>query len=121
MHAQSYANPPGYLCIFIGVFLSAISALVPHFEAAYTLMTRVFVAGMLPYLVFGISVPLMRGGLTTIVGLVIVVAHAWLVFNQRIIGNADYSDGLIYYLPVILALAVLPLVFIALKQSGIHR
>ena len=117
MHAQSYANTPGYLFILIGVVLSAISALVPHFEAGYTLMTSVLVTGMLPYLVYGIAVPLLRGVPTTVAGLVIIVAHAWLVFNQRVIGNADYSDGLIYYVPMVMALAVLPLAVIALKKT----
>jgi hypothetical protein len=71
---------------------------------------------MLPYLVYGIAVLLLRGALTTAVGLVIVIAHAWLVFNQRIIGDADYSNGLIYYFPMVMALAVLPLVVITLKK-----
>jgi hypothetical protein len=117
MHAQSYANTPGYLFILIGIVLSTISALVPHFEAGYTLMTSVLVTGMLPYLVYGIAVPLLRGVLTTVVGLVIIVVHAWLVFNQRVLGNADYSDGLIYYVPMVMALAVLPLAVIALKKT----
>lgn len=117
MHAQSYVNTPGYLFILIGVVLSTISALVPHFEAGYTLMTSVLVTGMLPYLVYGIAVPLLRGALTSLAGLVIIVAHAWLVFDQRIIGIADYSNNLIYYVPMVMALAVLPLAVIALKKT----
>jgi len=118
MHAQSYANAPGYSFIIIGLVLSLISALVPHFETGYRLMISVFVAGLLPYIVYGIAVPLLRGSLTTSVGLVIAVAHAWLVFNQRIIGHADYSDGLIYYGPMLLALLALPLIVIAIKRTG---
>jgi len=116
MHAQSYANPPGYLFIMIGLLLSLISAFVPHFEAGYRLMTSVFIAGMLPYMVYGIVVPLSRGPLTTIVGLVVVLAHTGLVINERFIGNADYSNNMIYYIPMVMALAVLPLVFIAIKK-----
>jgi hypothetical protein len=119
MHAQSYANTPGYLIIIIGLTLSLISALVPHFEAGYRLMLSVFVAGMLPYMIYGIAVPLLRGPLTTFTGLVIVVAHAWLVFNERIIGHADYSDGMIYYGPMLLAILALPLLVIVFKRMGI--
>ena len=75
MHAQSYANAPGYSFIIIGLVLSLISALVPHFEAGYRLMTSVFVAGLFPYMVYGIAVPLLRGSLTTSVGLVLSLIH----------------------------------------------
>lgn len=116
MRAQSYANTPGYLFIMVGLILSLISALVPHFEAGYRLTLGVFVAGMFPYMIYGIAVPLLRGTLTTIVGLVIVTAHTWLVFNERIIGNADYSSGMIYFGPMLLALAALPLLVIVFKS-----
>jgi len=118
MHTQSYANPAGYFLIIIGLLLSLVSALVPHFEAGYRLMTSVFVTGMLPYMVYAIAVPVFRDTMTTIVGLLIVVAHTWLVFTQRLIGNADYSDGMIYLVPMVIALAVVPFVIIALKKQG---
>ena len=116
MRARSYANTPGYLFIMAGLILSLISALVPHFEAGYRLTLSVFVAGMFPYMIYGISVPMLRGTLTTIVGLVIVSTHAWLVFNERIIGNADYSSGMIYFGPMLLSLAALPLLVIVFKR-----
>lgn len=118
MHPQSYSNPTGYWFILIGLLLSLISALVPHFEAGYRLMVSVFIVGMLPYIVYGITVPLSRSTLTTIVGLAIVVAHTSLVFNERILGNADYSNGMIYYVPMLIALVILPLAVIAVKKSA---
>ena len=116
MHAQSYANTPGYLFLIIGLTLSFISAFVPFFEAGYKLMTSVLIAGMLPYLVYAIAVPLSRSTMTTMLGLVIVITHALLVFNERFIGNADYSDNIIYYGPIIIAVIVLPFVIIAIKK-----
>ena len=117
MHTQSYANTPGYLFLVIGLILSLMSAFVPHFEVGYKLMTSVLIAGMLPYFVYGMAVPLSRSMLTTIIGLAIVIAHALLVFNERILGKADYSDSIIYYGPMIMAVTVLPLVMIAIKKS----
>ncbi len=117
MHTQSYTNTPGYLLLVIGLILSFISAFVPFFEAGYRLMTSVLIVGMFPYIVYGIAVPLLRSSMTTFVGLVIVIAHALLVFNERFIGNADYTDGIIFYAPMIIAIAVLPLVMIAIKKS----
>ena len=116
MHAQSYANTPGYLFLIIGLTLSFISAFVPFFEAGYKLMTSVLITGMLPYFVYAIVVPLSRSTMTTMLGLVIVITHALLVFNERFIGNADYSDNIIYYGPIIIAVTVLPLVIIAIKN-----
>ncbi len=117
MHTQSYANTPGYLFLTIGLILSLISAFVPFFETGYKLMTSVLIAGMLPYIVYGMAVPLARSTMITIVGLLIVITHALIVFNERFIGNADYSDNIIYYGPIIIAVTVLPFVMVAIKRS----
>lgn len=121
MQTQSYANRTGYLLIIIGLTLSLISALVPHFDAGYTLMLSVFIAGMLPYMVYAIAVPLLRGTLTAIAGLAIVIAHTWLVYDQRILGDADYSDGMIYYIPLLLSLLALPLAVMAFKRMRFRQ
>jgi hypothetical protein len=112
------SDTAGYFFLLCGLLLSLISALVPHFEAGYTLMVSVFVAGMLPYLVYGIAVPLWHNSVTTVTGLLIVIAHAWLVIDQRFVTDADYSDGKIYYIPAIIAVAVLPLAVTAIQKSG---
>lgn len=116
MHAQSYTNTLGYLFIVIGLILSLLSAFVPHFEAGYRLMTSVLIVGMLPYIAYGIIVPLSHNIVTTIVGLFIVIAHALLVINERIIGKADYDDGMIYYIPMIITVTVLPFVMTTLNK-----
>lgn len=118
MYHQSYANAPGYLIIFVGTILSLISAFVPHFDAGYRLLSLVFITGMLPYAVYGIAVPLLRGTLVILVGVIIVVAHSLLVINQRFAANIDYSEGLIYLGPVAIAVAAVPLAIIAIQKSG---
>jgi len=97
--------------------LSLISAFVPHYEAGYRLMAGVLIAGMLPYMVYGLAVPLSLGIANKILGLLIIIVHALIVINHRIIGNADYDNGMIYYGPIILALIVLPLVLISVKKA----
>jgi hypothetical protein len=120
MQAQSSLNTPGYLFLIAGLLFSLLSALVPHFEAGYRLMASVFVAGMLPWLVYGIAVPLWRSPVITFAGLLIAIAHASLVINQRLVANVDYSDGMIYYIPAVIAVAVLPLAITALKKSAAY-
>jgi hypothetical protein len=116
METRSFADPPGNWVIVIGLVLSTLSAFVPFHEAGYRLMVGVMLAGMLPYLVYAIAVPLLRGAMTAIVGVALVIVHAWLVYSQRFSGGVDYSDGCIYYVPMFMAIAVLPLAVIALRQ-----
>lgn len=80
-------------------------------------MSSVLIAGMCPYFIYGIAVPLSRSLMTTIIGLIIVLAHALLVLNERFLGKANYDDGMIYYGPIIIAVTILPFVIIAIKKS----
>jgi hypothetical protein len=94
-----------------------MSAFVPFYEAGYRLMISVLIAGMLPYIVYGIVVPLLQSTMTTIAGLVIVIAHVFLVINERLTGKVDYSDSVIYFGPIFIAVTILPLVMIAIRKS----
>ena len=118
MHAQSYSNTPGYWFIGIGLLLSLISALVPHFDAGYRLMLSVFSAGVAPYLIYSVAVALRRGTLITVTGFIVVVIHTWLVITERIIGHADYSSGMIINLPLVMALAMLPLAINTIRKAS---
>ena len=116
MVEQNKVNTPGYTILFIGVILSLFAAFVPHFTAGYRLNFLVFVTGMLPYLVYGIAVPLFRSGLVTLAGVIIVLVHTWLVFELRIVGNGDYSDDRIYFVPMAAALAAVPVTIMAMQK-----
>ena len=118
MYGQSYSYEPGYFFILIGLLLSLISALVPHFDAGYTLMLSVFAAGILPYLVYSVAVTLRRGTLVTVTGFIIVVIHTWLVITERITGHADYSSGMIFYVPMVMALVMLPLAITTIRSAS---
>jgi len=99
-----------------GLVLAFLSALVPFFHAGYVLQYPVLLIGMLPYLVYGVAAPLLDRGLAMLSGLLLLGAHAWLVISERFIGGADYSDGLILYVPLVLALVLSPLLFVALRR-----
>ncbi len=116
MTEQKEVNVPGYTILVIGVILSLFAAFVPHFTAGYRLNFLVFVTGMLPYLVYGIAVPLYRSGLVTFAGVIILVIHAWLVFELRIIGNGEYTDDRIYFVPMAAAIAAVPVAILAMQK-----
>ena len=121
MESQSYTDPAGYLFIVAGMLLAAVSAFVPHFDAGYHLNAAVLIAGLVPYMVYAVPVVLMRGMLTTVTGIALVIVHAWLVASERFAGAADYSSGLIYIVPVVIAVLLLPLVIVALRRPWDHR
>ena len=117
MQEQTRSNTPGYTVILVGTILSLAAALVPHFDAGYRLLPLVFITGMLPYMVYSIAVPLLRSPVVTITGLVIVFAHTWLLIDQRFVDYVDYSDGLIYVIPMALILVAAPAAIIAIKRT----
>jgi hypothetical protein len=116
MNIQSPARLLAYGCIAAGIALAFLSAAVPHYSAGYRLAAGILIAGLLPYLIYGLAVPLLRGTLTAVVGVVLVILHAVLVFNEGVGQGAESAGGLLYYGPMVLALAVLPLVVMALRE-----
>lgn len=121
MQSQSFSNPAGWGIILTGLALALVSAMTPHFGAGYLLKVDILLAGLLPYLVYSIAVPLLVGTVTTSVGIVLIALHTGLVISERFINGADYSDNMIYILPLIMSVAVLPLVVIALLKTDTHR
>ncbi len=121
MDTRSHTGGIGYWLIIYGLLLSCVSAFAPFYGAGYTLKFGVLLAGLLPYLVYCVAVQLMPGLITTAVGIILVTAHTWLVFNERFIGGADYSDGVIYYGPMALAVLVLPLAVRAFQRPWLKQ
>jgi hypothetical protein len=116
MDNQSPARVLAYGCIAAGIAMAFLSAAVPHYTAGYRLAAGILIAGLLPYLIYALAVPLLRGTLTAVVGVVLVILHAVLVFNERVGLGIESAGGLLYYGPMVLALAVLPLVVMALRE-----
>lgn len=121
MESSKYADLPGYLFILAGALLAAVSSFVPYFDASFHLMASVLIAGLIPYLVYSVAVVLLRGTLTTVAGAAMVALHAWLVISERFAREIDYSDGMIYYVPIIMAIIVLPLAIAALRKPWDNR
>ena len=121
MQAQSFANPAGWGIVLYGLGLACLAAMTPFFHAGYYLHTGVFIAGISPYLVYAIAVPLLPGAITTSAGLILISAHTGLVAAERFIDKADYSDGMIYAMPLLLAVLMVPLAIYAVIKTDAHR
>ncbi len=120
MKAQTFAGGPGYLFIAGGATLAFISALTPHFATGYHLNTGVLAAGLAPWLVYALAVPLVRSVVTDAGGLLLLLAHAVLVVNERFL-QSPYGDDTIYVVPLLLALLVTPLLPLALRKADLYR
>ena len=101
-------RPLAYVLIVIGCLLAAITAVVPNYNAGYKLMFSVFMAGIVPYYVYGCLTGLLRGWALLIPGAVVVVVHVWLTVSLRFLGFDGYTNGMIYYGPALLTLVILP-------------
>lgn len=118
MESQHYANRSGWIVILYGISLSFIAAFTPFFEAGYLFKLDILMVGLLPYMIYVIAVPLLPGATNTSVGIALIVAHTALVVAVRFLG---FSDSLIYIMPVIMAVLVIPLVIVALIKTDVHK
>jgi hypothetical protein len=102
--------------IAAGTVLSIVSAIVPFYTAGYQLLFSVLMAGITPYLVYGLVVYWLRRPVTIVAGALLLAGHLWLVVHERFIGGADYSGHTIYVAPLVFAALLVPLLVVAMRQ-----
>ena len=118
VESQHYANRAGWMIILYGSCLSFITAFTPFFEAGYLFQNDILLAGLFPYLIYAIAVPLLPGSITTIAGIVLAITHTGMVIGVRFL---DYNESLFYSIPVILAVLLIPLVILAMIKTDVHE
>lgn len=106
----------GYAVIVSGILMACMSAVVPFYTTGYRLQFGVLVAGITPYLVYGLIIALFRHTLTRVAGVILLLLHVWLVVSERFIGAADYSDGVIYIAPLAFTGLLVPLLVRAIRE-----
>ena len=104
------------LVISGGLVLSFLSGLTPHFTAGYRLDFAVIFAGLLPYIVYGSAAPVLARAIGSVSGMLLLLAHVALVAGVRLAHIGDHSNSMLIYFPVLLAVLMLPLVFLAQRQ-----
>ena len=118
MESQHYTNRAGWTIIMYGVSLSFIAAFTPMFVMGYVFKGDVFLAGLFPYLIYALAVPLLPGAITTTVGMLLATVHSGLVAAVRFL---SFNDSLIYIIPIIMAVLLIPLVVIAVYKTDVHK
>ena len=113
---SDYIKPAAFSIIVLGVVLAVAAALEPFYDDGHVLQFGVLLSGLLPYLLYAMIVVLLPRPAVFLSGLVLLAAHALLVLSERFSGPVDYSGGVIYYVPLLLALALLPFLIVAMRQ-----
>lgn len=119
MDARKNSDVFCYMLVVVGVALAVFSSFVPFYTSGYRLSVAILLAGLAPYLVYVIAVPLLRGVLTVMCGVLLIVVHLWLVISERILDNPNYDDGMIYYVPIVMAVMMAPLAVAAVRLPWI--
>lgn len=106
----------GYWVIVVGLIMAFATAVVPFYNTSYQLLAGVLAAGVLPYLIYAIAVVLLQRTITLAAGVILFATHFGLMMQERVINNADYSNGMIYYVPIAVSLLLIPLAVAALRK-----
>ena len=104
-----------FVVVGAGILLSFVGAVVPHYSGAYQLAFGVLVAQLTPYLIYAIIAVLLQRTVTKVAGALMLVGHVLLIAKERFVERADYSDLSIYYLPLLAAALLIPLLVRALR------
>lgn len=93
-----------------GVALSFAAAVLPHFDAAFRLDPLMLAAGLLPYAIYGVLAYFLRGRARVASGAAVLGLHLIAVAQQRWLTDSYAEGSLLYWVPIVLAAALLALI-----------
>jgi hypothetical protein len=105
-----------YAILLAGGVVVFDSAMVPFYHTGYRLDGGIMLTGLLPYLLYLLPAVLWRGLASVLAGLGVLAAHGGTVVYLQWLGGAASGDALLYLVPLLLSVALVPVVVIALRQ-----
>ena len=81
-----------YLIIALGCTLAFTTAVVPHYDAGHRLLASVFIAGLIPYIIYGALMEILRDTMLSIVGILILAIDLLLKLLLRF-SSSGMADG----------------------------
>jgi len=102
--------------IVVGCAMAFLASFNPQLAMGYHLDVGILLAGLLPYLVYSVAVVLLDGALITLLGIVLIVIHAWVIVNVRFVDAGGYSSDLLVNVPLILSVVMLPAAIVACRK-----
>ena len=97
-----------YLIVAAGVVLSFIAAVVPFENTGYKLMGSFLFLGLAPYVIYGALTDVLKGYALLIPGLAILSIDLIVKIQQRFFTASPADSNLLLWVPVVLAVVVLP-------------
>ena len=107
--------------IAVGCVFAFTTAVVPHYSDGYQLLFSVLLAGLSPYLAYGLLVSLTHRPAVLITGIALLAIHLWLTWDQRFVHYNEYASQMIYYVPVLIAIVIMGIVFVAISTSDFMK
>ncbi len=119
MKAQFSVKTLVYIIIALGCALAFASAVVPHYEAGHKLLASVIIASLIPYMIYGALMEVIRDTVLSIVGILMFAIDLLVKLPLRFY-SSEMTDGatLMY---ASFALAIIPvgaLVWTRMSASG---
>ena len=107
MKAQFGIKALVYLIIALGCVLAFTTAVVPHYEAGHKLLASVFIASLIPYIIYGALMEVLRDKVLSIVGILIIAIDLLLKLPLRFSSSGVGDGATMMYASF--ALAIIPL------------
>lgn len=104
-------RPAAYLIILLGLGAAAAASLVPFYNAGYLLEPGVLLAVLMPFLLYGLFIESLRGPWLLASGLLLLAASLALVVPERYLHYNGYTDDMIYWVPTLTAVIVMPIAY----------
>ena len=104
-------RPAAYLIILLGLGAAAAASLVPFYNAGYLLEPGVLLAVLMPFLLYGLFIESLRGPWLLASGLLLLAASLALVVPERYLHYNGYADDVIYWVPTLTAVIVMPIAY----------
>ncbi|MCR4301394.1 MAG: hypothetical protein NUV51_07265 [Sulfuricaulis sp.] len=121
MHTSPTIRFMIYFVITLGAILSLACAAVPHFTTGFTLHLGVLFSGLLPYLVYGVFINLVRGGSLLTVGALLLGIDLVVKIPERFLDYDGYANGLIFIAPILTALVLMIVLGILARRDNLWR
>jgi len=113
---MSISNVINFAVVLLGCLLSFLSSFHDQYAEGFYIDVGVIMMGLVPYLIFGMSVYLRQGPLSTILGIVLLAVHMWMVYTQHFVFGGR-ADTLLLSGPPILGIILLPLLLSAMRKG----
>ena len=97
-----------YAVIVLGVLIDFAVAVVPNDQVGYRLNVAVMLVGVLPYVVYGSFVDVVRGWSLALAGVALLAVDLLLRVPERYLHFHVFDDHLALYAPLLSTFVILP-------------